>query len=124
MKNWLKDNAPVIGAFAGVIVAFVAVLQLAVVGPMNRGFDRVNQRFDDLRAEMNQRFDQQDKYMNARFDAMDERLDAMDEHIDRLADEVSELRTLVGGIGERVSRNEGQIEVVREQLQTLPAPAP
>ena len=124
MKNWLKDNAPVIGALAGVIVAFVAVLQLAVVGPMNRGFDRVNQRFDDLRAEMNQRFDQQDKYMNARFDAMDERLDAMDERIDRLADEVSELRTLVGGIGERVSRNEGQIEVVREQLQTVDAPEP
>ena len=95
MKNWLKDNALVIGAFAGVIVAFVAVLQLAVVGPMNRGFDSVNQRFDDLRAEMNQRFDQQDKYMNARFDAMDERLDAMDERIDRLADELSKLRALL-----------------------------
>ena len=124
MKNWLKENASAMGAFAGVVVAFVAVLQLAVVGPMNRGFD-------DLRAEMNQRFDQQDKYMNARFDAvnqrfdaMDQRLNAMDQRLDRLADEVSQLRTLVGSIGERVSRNEGQIQIIRQQLQTVDAPVP
>ena len=49
MKNWLRENGPVIGALAGVAVAFVAVLQFVVVGPMNRGFD-------DLRAEMNARF--------------------------------------------------------------------
>ena len=41
-----------------------------------------------------------------------------------LADEVSELRILVTGIGERVSRNEGQIQIIREQLQTVDAPAP
>ena len=139
MRTWLKENGTVIGALAGVVVAFVAILQLAVVGPMNRGFadlrtdmnarfgdlrSDMNARFEDLRAEMNQRFDQQDKYMNARFDAVDQRFeavdqrfDAMNERLDRLTDEVSALRGLVVGIGERVSRNEGAIGVIREQLQ-------
>ena len=145
MPTWLKDNGPAIGAFAGVIVALVAVLQLVVVGPMNRRFDGINDRFDDLRADINQRFDQQDKYMDARFDAVDQRFkavdqrfdtvdqrfeavdqrfDGMNQRIDRLADEVSELRILVTGIGERVSRNEGQIQIIREQLQTVGAPVP
>ena len=161
MKTWLKDNASVIGAVAGIIVALAALLQLVVVGPMNRGFAdlrsemngrfddiraEMNQRFDDVRAEMDQRFDQQDKHMNARFDqqdkymdarfeAMDQRFDqqdkymnarfeAMDQRFDRLSDEVSELRILVTGIAERVSRNEGRIQIIREQLQTVDAPAP
>ena len=80
MNAWLKDNAPVIGAGAGIIVALAALLQLVVVGPMNRGFadlrSEMNGRFDDLRAEMNQRFDQQDRYMNARFDQQDKYMDA------------------------------------------------
>ena len=128
MRTWLKDNGPAIGAFAGVIVAFVAVLQLVVAGPMNRRFDdlraEINHRFDQQNTYVNERFDQQDRYMNARFDAMDQRFDAMDQRIDRLADEVSDLRILVTGIGERVSRNEGQIQIIREQLQTVDAPAP
>ena len=117
MLTWLRDNRPVIAAFAGVVIAFVAVLQLAVVGPMSRGFDNVNERFNDLRADLGQRFDQQDKYTNARFDALDDRMD-------RLADEISEVPGLVDGIAERVSRNEGQIEIIREQLQTVDAPEP
>lgn len=117
MRTWLKHNAPVIGAVAGVIVALVAVLQVTVVGPMNRRFEDVNKRFDDLRADISQRFDQQDKYMNSRFDAVDQRFD-------RLADDVSELRILVTSIGERVSRNEGHIQIIREQLQTVDAPVP
>ena len=149
MRTWLKDNGPAIGAFAGVIVALVAVLQLAVAGPMNRRFDdlraMINQRFDQQNTYINERFDQQDKYMNARFGAvdqrftavdqrfdavdqrftaMDQRFDAMGQRIDRLTDEVSELRLLVTGIGERVSRNEGHIQIIREQLQTVGAPAP
>ena len=57
------------------ILAFVAVLQLAVVGPMNRGFR-------DLRSEMNGRFEGMDQRfddlragMNGRFEAMDQRFD-------------------------------------------------
>ena len=153
MKTWLKDNGTVIGALAGALLAFVAVLQLAVVGPMNRGFsdlrsemngrfddlrsemngrfeavdqrfEAMDRRFDDFRAEMTQRFDLQDKYMNARFDAVDERIGAVEQRLDRLTDEVSELRIVVTGVGERVSRNEGQIEIIRQQLQTVDAPEP
>ena len=109
MTTWLKDYAPTIGALTGAVVAVVAILQIAVVGPMNQRFDElrsdmnqrlgeVNQRFDglrtdmnqrfaDLRADMNARFDAQDKYMNARFDTVDQRLD-------RLENGVSELRSL------------------------------
>ena len=121
MLTSLKDIAPVTGALAGLIVAFVAVLQLVVVGPMNRGFndlrteinqrfEAMDQRFSDLRSEINQRFDQQDKYINARFDAVDQRLG-------RLETDVSELRSL----SDRVSRNEGRIDLITEQLQTTPA---
>ena len=135
MKTWLKDNVPVIGALAGAVLAFVAILQLAIVGPMNRGFDdlraemsqrfeavdqrfeTVDRRFDDMNRSMNQRFDQQDKYMNTRFEAVDRRLD-------QLTGEVSGLRTLVTGIGERVSRNEGRIDLLTEQSQATPVPSP
>ena len=135
MRTWLKDYAPIIGAVTGVIVALAAVLQLVVAGPMNQRFDdlraEINQRFDQQNTYINERFDQQDKYMNARFDAVDQRFsavdqrfDAMDQRFDRLADEVSELRILMTGIGERVSRNEGHIQIIREQLQTVGAPVP
>ena len=138
MRTWLKDNATVIGALAGALVAFVAVLQLAVVGPMNRGFadlrSDMNARFDDLRSDMNARFDIQNEYIEARFDAVDKRFEAVDkrfddlrgevnQRLDRLTDEVSALRGLVVGIGERVSRNEGAIGVIREQLQAESVPA-
>ena len=84
MSSWLRDKGASIGAIAGTIAAFIAVLQLFVVGPMN-------QRFNDLRAYMDQRFDAQDQriddltaHMNQRFDAQDRRLDAQDERLDRL----------------------------------------
>ena len=108
MRTWLKDNAAVIGGIAGTIAAIIAVLQVLVVNPMN-------QRFDDQNRYIEQRFDQQDRYVEQRFDQQDERLD-------RLTDEVSELRALVTGIIERVSRNEGEIDVIRQQLQTVDAP--
>ena len=133
MMAWFKNNAPVIGALTGVAVAFVAILQLFVVGPMNRNFDAVNLRFDDLRAEMNQRFgDMQEgvnqrfsdlrSEMNARFDAQDKymktRFDAVDQRLDGLDNDVSELRRL----SDRVSVNEGQIRIIREQIQAADAP--
>ena len=95
MPTWLKDNAPVIGALAAALLVLVAILQLLVAGPINRGFD-------DLRSEMNQR------------------LDAVDERLGRLDTGVSALRTL----SDRVSRNEGQIDFLRDQLQTVDAPTP
>ena len=104
MSAWLKEKAGAIGAIAGIIAAFVAVLQLFVVGPMN------------------QRFDAMERHIDQRFDAQDKRFDAQDPRLDRLADEVAELRILTISIGERVSRSEGQIEILREQIKTADAP--
>ena len=142
MLTWLKDNGPVIGALAGTLVAVVAVLQIVVVGPMNSRFDDlradVNGRFDDLRSEVNGRFDAADQRfsdfraeVNQRFDGVDQRFsdvraemnqrfDAVDQRLDRLENDVSELRAL----SDRVSRSEGQIDFLMQQLQTVDAPTP
>ena len=58
--------------------------------------------------------------MHQRFDAINQRFDAQDKHIEDLAKGVSDLRKL----GERVSRNEGEIDVIRQQLQTADVPSP
>ena len=104
MSSWLKEKGNVIGGIAGTIAAFVAVLQLFVVAPMN------------------QRFDAMERHIDQRFDAQDQRLDAQDQRLDRLADEVAELRKLTVSIGERVSRSEGQIDILLEQIKTVNAP--
>ena len=138
MNAWLKDNAPIFGAFAALLLALVAAMQLVVVGPMNRGFDdlrsemqarfeavdhrfeTVDQRFGDLRSEMRDGFAAVDqRFADLRSD-MNQRLEAVDQRLGRLEDAVSELRTL----SDRVSRNRGQIRIIREQLQTVDAPAP
>ena len=115
MWNWIKEHR------ANLTVAFSAIAALAAtLGVINHSinqihyrFDDMNQRIDDFRVEINQRFDAQDKYINQRFDAQDTR-------IEDLANAVSELHKL----SERVSRNEGQIDVIRQQLQTADAPSP
>ena len=104
MSSWLKEKGSVIGGIAGTIAAFVAVLQLFVVAPMNQRFDAMEKRLDAM-----------ERHVDRRFDAQDQRLD-------RLADEVAELRKLTVSIGERVSRSEGQIEILREQIKTVDAP--
>ena len=146
MNTWLKDNGPVIGALAGVVVAIVAALQFVVVGPlsrdlqdlraemnarfdaqdrhMNARFDDVNQRFDDLRGEMNTRFDDVNKRFNDFRDDMNKRFESVNERLDGLTGEVSELRKLTVSITERVSRNEGQIDLITERLQPAPTEGP
>ena len=131
MWTWLKVNG---GGFIA-IGALLTFLQFFVVTPLrnqsNQNFEalrrEINQRIDDLKAEMNarfdaqdKRFDAQDKYINQRFDAVDQRFDAQDRRIEDLAKDVSELRTL----SERVSRNEGRIDAIMEQLQTADVPSP
>ena len=144
MASWLREKGSTIGAIAGTLAAIVAVLQLFVVGPMN-------QRFNDLRAYMDQQFDAQDQridgltaYMTQRFEAVDQRFDAQDEQRDRLEAETSRrfdamdarfdsqqaqtnrrfdaVLEAIMGFDRRVSRNEGQIEVIREQIQAVDAP--
>ena len=149
MWNWTKEQAGPIAAIATVLIVLTGLIQFGVINPMHQRFDAINQRFDaqgkrmdDLKAEMNQRFDAvdrrfdaqdkyinqrfdaQDKYINQRFDAQDkyinQRFDAQDKHIEDLAKGVSDLRKL----GERVSRNEGEIDVIRQQSQTSDVPSP
>lgn len=115
MSTWLKEKASTIGAIAGTIAAFVAALQLFVVGPMN-------QRFDAMERHIDQRISDLTALTNQRFDAQDQRFDAQSQRLDRLTDEVIELRKLTISIGERVSRSEGQIEIIREQIKTVDAP--
>ena len=118
--NWIKDNAGAITAITVILGGFAGIIQFGIINPMNQRFDAIDQRIDDLRAEMNTRFDAQDKYMNVRFDSVDQRFDTQDQRLQRLEDDVAELRML----SERVSRNEGQVDLIRQQLQTADAPAP
>ena len=77
-----------------------------------------------LVAILGQRLDAQDKLIAQRFDAADRHFDALDKRIDRLADEVSELRKPPVSISERVSRNEGRIDVILDQMRTADTPSP
>ena len=129
--SWTKENAGTLAAIGGILAALAGITQFAVLSPIHQRFDAQDQRLDaqskrldDLKADMGQRFDAQDKHINQRFDAQDkymnQRFDAVDQRLERLENDVSELRKL----SERVSRNEGQIQVIRQQLQTADAPAP
>lgn len=112
---------------------------------IDQRFNAVDERFNAVDERFNavdQRFSAQDKLIDERFNAVEQRfsavnqrLDSQDKRIDdlksdmnrrfdRLIDEVFELRRLTVGIIERVSRNEGEIDVIREQLQTADNPAP
>ena len=51
---------------------------------------------------------------------MDQRFDTQDGQIEDLDNNVSELRKL----SDRVSRNEGRIDLIMQQLQTADAPSP
>ena len=122
MASWLKDKGSVIGGIAGIIAAFVAVLQLFVVGPMNQRFDALERHVDQRFDAVDQRIDATDQRIDDLAGQMNQRFDAQDERLDRLTDEVSELRKLMVNLVERVSRNEGQIDLMREQLQTVDVP--
>ena len=147
--DWTKENAGAIAAIGGILLGLTGIIQFGVLNPIHQRFDAIDQRFDavdsrfdaqdksinDLKAEMNQRFDAQDKYINQHFDAQDkyinqrfdaqdkyinQRFDAVDQRLERLENDVSELRK----VSDRVSRNEAQIDGIRQQLQTADAPPP
>ena len=90
---------------------------------ISQHFEGVNQQFEGV----NQQFEGVNRHFEAidrQFEAVNQRLDSHDKRLDRLTDEVSELRRLVVGISERVSRNEGEIDVIREQLRIADTPSP
>ena len=145
MWKRIKENAAAAGAVATIFVGFAAIAQFGIVNPIQQRFDAIDQRFDamdqrfgatdqridDFKAEITQRFDDQDKYINQRFDdqnrriddlrtEMSRRFDAVEERLGRLSGEVSDLRKLA----DRVSRNEGRLDAITQQLQAIDAPAP
>ena len=144
MTNWIKENKTPITVVVSAVATITVVLgvMLTSINTIHYRLDDTNQRFSDLRAEMNQRFDAQDKYINQRFDAQDKRIDdlendlkteinlrfnAQDQRLERLENDVSELHTLIVSIRDHVSRNEGQINLLTQQLNTAetnPRPEP
>ena len=147
MPNWITENkTPITIAVSSIIAvaAIVGTLQTSTnsihhrLDDMNHRLNDMNHRLNDVRADMNQRFDAQDRHFNQRFDdqdryinqrfdavdqrfdAVDQRLDAQDRRIEDLANGISELRKL----SDRVSRNEGEIDVIRQQLKTAETQPP
>ena len=105
MPNFFARHSDTLITIATIVVAFLGLVTI-----------------------MDQRFNAQDKLIDQRFNAQDRRIDElkadMNRRFDRLTDEVLELRKLTVSIIERVSRNEGEIDVIREQLQIADKPAP
>lgn len=130
MSNWISKHGDTLITIATIIVAFGTLITI-----FDQRLDAqdkfIAQRLDAQDELISLRFDAQDRYINQRFEAVDQRFDgvdqrfdAMDKRIDRLTDEVAELRKLLVGINERVSRNEGRIDVILEQIQASDAPSP
>ena len=112
MPNFFARHSDTLITIATIVVAFLGLVTI-----MDQRFNAVDQRFNA-----------QDKLIDQRFNAQDRRIDDlkadMNRRFDRLTDEVFELRKLTISIIERVSRNEGEIDVIREQLQIADKPAP
>ena len=117
-QRFTDQNKLIDQRFEAVDQRFVAVDQR--FQSVDQRFEALDHRFDAI----NQRFDAQDRRIDDLKAEMTRRFDAQDERLDRLTDEVSELRKLTVGIIERVSRNEGEIDVIRDQLRTADKPAP
>ncbi|MDE0207749.1 MAG: hypothetical protein OXP66_17170 [Candidatus Tectomicrobia bacterium] len=126
MTSYFEKYGQTIITLAAIVAAFVGLVTIN-----GQGFDAQDQRFD----AQDQRFDAQERFNDRFFEVVDRRLeaqdrlmnqrfDAQDQRLDRLTDEVSELRRLMVGIVERVSRNEGEIDVIREQLRIADTPSP
>ena len=108
MPTYFEKYGHTVITVAAIIAAFVGIVTIN------------GNRFD----AQDRRLDAQDKLISQHFEAVNQRLDSQDKRLDRLTDEVSELRRLMVGISERVSRNEGEIDVIREQLRIADTPSP
>ena len=141
MASFFEKYGQTFITLAAIIAAFVGLVTIngnrfdAQDRFNNQFFELVNQRLDAQNMLINQRLDAQNTLISQRLDAQDrlinqfmeqvnQRFDAQDKRLDRLADEVSELRRLIVGISERVSRNEGEIDVIRDRLRIADTPSP
>ncbi|MDE0206965.1 MAG: hypothetical protein OXP66_13180 [Candidatus Tectomicrobia bacterium] len=100
-----------------IVVASLIVAVFAMAAFTHTSTDTVHKRLDAHERHIDQRFEAMEQRFNQRFDAVDRRFD-------RLTDEVSDLRQLIVDLGQRVSRNEGEIDVIRGHLQIADTPAP
>ena len=99
-----------------------AVMFIALAGlfwNVNTGFNLVHERIDRLQAETNARFDRVFDRMDRMQAETNRRFDAHQTEINRRFEGVLEA---IMSFDRRVSRNEGQIEVIREQLQAEGSP--
>ena len=119
MGTYFEKYGQTIITLAAIAAAFVGLV--TIVGNRFDAQDRFNIRLFEL---LNQRPNPQDQHLDAQNRLANERFEAVTQRLDRLTTEVSELRRLVVGIGERVSRNEGEIDVIREQLRIADTPSP
>ena len=126
MRTYFEKYGHTLITLAAIIAAFGGLVAIngnrfdAQDRLISLHFETVNQRLD----AQDKRLDAQDRLINQHFEAANQRLDAQDKRLDRLTDEVSELRKLMVGISERVSRTEGEIGVIREQLRIADTPSP
>ena len=122
MPSFFEKYGPAFATITTMIIAFAALAGIIYQNSntqqklISQHFNAVDQRLDSLKDSVNQRIDDLKDDMNQRFNTMDKRLD-------RLTDEVSELRKLTVGIGERVSRNEGAINSIQKQIQAADTPS-
>ena len=108
MANFFERHRDTLMTIATIALAFAGLVAI---------FD---QRFNAQGKLITQHFNAVDQ----RFSSVDRRFDDQDKRIERLFDEVSELRKLMTGIIERVSRKEGEVDVIREQLRIVDTPSP
>ena len=123
MPGFFARHSDTIVTIATIFLAFLGLVTI------------VDQRFNAQNELTDQRLNAQNELIDLRFDAqgrriddlkagMNQRFDAQDKRLDRLTDEVFELRKLTVGIIERFSRNEGELDAIREQLLTADKPPP
>ena len=133
MPTYLEKYGHTVITVAAIIAAFVGLVTINGnrFDAQDRRLDAQDRLISQLFEGVNQRLDGQDTLINRHFEAVDrhfeavnQRLDGHDKRLDRLTDEVSELRRLTVGISERVSRSEGEIDVIREQLRIADTPSP
>ena len=118
MPSWFEKHGDTVIINATIILAFAVSVII------------IDQRMDARDKFLSQPLGAHDRYVVQRIhpverplQPVDRRFDAMDKRIDRLTDEGAELRKLLVGIDERMSRNEGRIDVILEQIQAADTPS-
>ena len=119
MPDFLEKHGSMFLVLGVVIAGFAALV--VIMGQRFDAQQQINGQFVQL---VTQRLDAQDELTNERFEQVDRLFDGQDQRLDRLTDAVTDLHRLMVGITERVFRNEGEIDVIREHLGIADTPSP